>query len=160
MGKRGPQPTPTATLAARKSWRANQEKRKNEVQPVALSIVPDPPAWLTEAGAVEFRRIAPEIHPSGLLTVADIDALGAYAERLSQYVELRAAAELEPMTFENEGMIRAHPVHKMRDEAAADCVRLRRELGMSPSGRVGITTEKPAKHKIGEVIPKSKGFAT
>lgn len=159
MGNRGPQPTPTATLEARNSRRAKEDKRKNEIKLPTLPQPPDAPRWLSKEAKSLFKTTAEELHRAGLLTAVDADALGAYAERLAQYIELRDEASNTSLTFENEGMIRAHPIHKMRDEAHADCLRLRRELGMSPAARVGLTIDKP-KPKVGEIVAIKGGFAT
>ncbi len=170
MGKRGPQPTPTEKLLARNSWRGKEAKRKNEIKVPSIKDVPEPPSWLTIGGKEQFERLAPGIQASGLLSAADIDALAAYAERLSQYIELRDAASkenptllsvvtLDDGTMVADGLQRANPLHKLRDEAARDCDRLRRELGMSPASRVGLVVEKP-KAKIGEIIDRKAGFAT
>lgn len=156
MGKRGPQPTPTNVLAERGSWIAKTDARQNEIKMPAAPAVPEPPAWLTPEGREQYDRVAANIHGYGLLATVDVDILAAYCERLSQYITLRDEAARTEYVMPNG---RANPIHAMTAEAQRDCVRLIRELGLSPAARVGLTIDKP-KAKIGEIVDARGGFAT
>jgi P27 family predicted phage terminase small subunit len=160
MGKRGPQPTPTAELKARKSWRANQEKRKNEIVVPIATVAPVAPSWLSEKGRIQFDLIAQELHSSGLLATVDDHAVGQYCERLSQYIELRDNALSAHPVIVKDGVARKNPVILLRDEALRDCLRLLRELGMSPTARVGLTTEKKAATPATLMMETEGGYAT
>src|SRR3990167_11235512 len=74
VGKRGPAPTPTATLKQRGSWRANE--RKNEPQPERR--IPDCPDWLAPEAAEVWNQMAVLLDAMGVLTVADGNALARY----------------------------------------------------------------------------------
>jgi P27 family predicted phage terminase small subunit len=160
MGKRGPQKTPTKTLKERGSWLAKLPERQNEISIPGLVDPPEPPDWLDSGGRDQFIRLAPVMHALGLLSFADIDAMGLYAERLAQYIELRDSAAKQNSIIINNGRVYKNPTYSLRDEAQRDCIRLLRELGMSPTARVGLTTEKKTATPATLMMETEGGYAT
>ena len=143
MPKKGPRPTPTAELAARGSHRAKEPRRRNEITIPPMVEVPAAPEWLTDAAAAHFERLAPMLHATGLLSLADVDVLSMLAERLAQYAELRdQCADEKPTIYNDQGVGRKNPTYSFRDEAGRDLLKLYQELGMSPTARVGLTSDK------------------
>lgn len=74
-GKHGPLSVPSNVLKNRGSWRA--KARANEGEPQLETCLPRPPAELTAAGRVVWKRVARRVGPDGLqvMTRADVGAL-------------------------------------------------------------------------------------
>jgi P27 family predicted phage terminase small subunit len=161
MAKKGPRPTPTAELAARGSHRAKEPRRRNEITIPPLLDVPVAPEWLTDAAQGHFERLAPMLHATGLLSLADVDVLSMLAERLAQYTDLRdQCAEEKPTIYNEQGVGRKNPTYSLRDEAGRDLLKLYQELGMSPTARVGLTAEKKTATPATLMMETEGGYAT
>src|ERR1700687_2430314 len=79
-----------------KILRGNPGKRAlnaREPMPAVLSEPPEPPEFLNERGAAEWRRAAVVLIPLGLLTNLDLAALGVYCCAYTLHYE--AAEELK-----------------------------------------------------------------
>ena len=61
-----------------------------ELEPLQTAEPPKPPRYLTRLAAAEWRRLAPELHRLGLLTVVDVAPLAAYCQA---YARWRAGEE-------------------------------------------------------------------
>lgn len=161
MPKKGPRPTPTAELARRGSHRAKEPRRRNEVTIPPILDVPTAPEWISDAAAVEFQRLAPMLHATGLLSLADVDVLVMLSEKLVQYTALRDQCRSEPPTIYNDdGVGRKNPTYSFRDEAGRDLLKLYQELGMSPTARVGLTSEKKDATPASLLLETEGDFAT
>lgn len=162
MTKKGPRPTPTAELARRGSHRAKEPRRRNEITIPALLDVPVPPPWLTDAATEQFQRIAPVLHATGLLSLADVDVLSLLVEKLVQYMALRDLCNKEsPTIYNDQGVGRKNPSFSLRDEAGRDLLKLYQELGMSPTARVGLTSDKQKQTTPAALLLETEGdFAT
>jgi hypothetical protein len=69
---RGRKKTPTNLVLLR----GNPGKRAlNKEEPKPRPVLPEPPGHLDTGAKREWRRVAPELHQLGLLTVLDVDAL-------------------------------------------------------------------------------------
>jgi P27 family predicted phage terminase small subunit len=120
----GPPPTP----ARLKLLRGNPGKRpiRPELQPEQPPTPPEPPDFLTGYAVGEWRRIAPELHRLGLLTVLDL-TLAAYCTAYARWrttEELLAGMDPDP---------RPKVLIRIATQAARDMARCGREFGMSPS---------------------------
>ena len=141
MGRRGPQPTPTAVLAARGSWRA--AARKGEPQPKVC--VPKPPTWLSDDGRRFWREIAGMLAELGVMTEADKYPLALLVDALAQYLAARESVttdgKLDPekatWTTDN-GAVCQHPCVGIMNKAWDRVLKLSREFGMTPASRTGI----------------------
>ena len=152
---------PTKVLAAHGSWKAKTERRRNEITIPELMGVPTAPEWLTDAATGHFERLAPMLHATGLLSLADVDVLSMLAERLAQYTDLRdQCAKEQPTIYNDQGVGRKNPTYSFRDEAGRDLLKLYQELGMSPTARVGLTTEKKTATPASLLVEGEGDFAT
>jgi P27 family predicted phage terminase small subunit len=133
-----------------------------EPQPQRLDGVPEPPPHLQGFAAEEWRRLAPEMHFLGLLTVLDLTIFEVYC---MSYGHWRAAEELlatmraeEPETsglvVDGQGGRQVqNPVLAIARQAAADVLQFGREFGMTPSSRSRIhLTEAAAPSKFGGLL--------
>ena len=74
MGKRGPQPTPTAKLANRNSWRAKTRDGEPDVDPGT----PECPQWLTGESREIWDKMTPELVNLGIMSRMDGFAFSRY----------------------------------------------------------------------------------
>jgi len=81
MGKRGPKPTPTATLKLRGSWRG--DINKNEPSPD--KGMPDCPPEVQGVAKECWEQIAPMLNDMGVLTKADGMALSLLCETFAHW---------------------------------------------------------------------------
>jgi P27 family predicted phage terminase small subunit len=139
--------------------RGNPGKRpigKGELRPTSAPECPEPPAFLDEYSAAEWRRVAPELWRLGLLTVLDHMTLAVYAVtygRWRQCEELLAGADLV-VEGSAENMV-VNPILKVAVQAARDVIRFGSEFGLTPAARVrvraGIDPPRPPS-KFGDLI--------
>ena len=142
MGKRGPKPIPSATAKRRGTLRA--DRRANE--PAPPNEAPTKPTWVQGLAAKHWRKIAPWLKESGLLTVLDTIALGLMCNALADYFE--AGEVVESAAKENDGVkfvsitdkgnVIQHPAVGVQNKAWERVVKLLREFGMTPSSRAGM----------------------
>jgi len=155
----GPRKTPTAELEKRGSWRAKEPSRQNEISVPLVLDIPAPPDWLESAAADIWQIVAGEIHAAGLLTNADMTICGFLCERIAQYIKLRDHKSCKQPTIVVGNKIHQNPTIKLRDEAQRDCIRIIKDLGMSPTARIGLVLSgTPKKGKpAGEISLFAKG---
>ena len=153
MGRRGPQPTPTAVLEARGSWRA--AARKGEPQPKVM--VPDCPAWVSDLGREYWDEVAGMLAELGVMTEADRHPLALMVDALARYVAARAMVTTDGVldeakaTYTTEGgAVCQHPAVNQMNKAMDQTMRLAREFGLTPSSRSGIIVGATSGAKEGE----------
>jgi P27 family predicted phage terminase small subunit len=124
----GPPPTPLPL----RLLRGNPGKRplRAEPQPTLSERVPEPPDFLSGYAADEWRRMAPELHRLGPLTVLDTAALAAYC---MAYQHWRVAGEM--LCDSAEGDQHQRPLLRIAANAARDMVKFASEFGMTPAAR-------------------------
>ena len=77
MGKRGKQPTPTATLEKRGSWRA--KTRPDYGQSCTGSFTLEKPEWMTDRRAIDkWDMLVPSLNNLGVITNNDFDVVARY----------------------------------------------------------------------------------
>jgi len=81
MGRRGPPPTPTATLAKRGSWRA----KRRTAEPPAPREAPEPPAWLTKPELPIWRDVLAKLSEIGTLSRVDAATIARYVRALLRW---------------------------------------------------------------------------
>jgi P27 family predicted phage terminase small subunit len=112
---------------------------KPEPQPASAPKCPEPPAHLSEYAVHEWRRIGPELHRLGLLSILDESAFAAYCQ---SYGLWRAAEErlskkdlLAPGSERNKV---PNPLLKIACQAARDLIRFGSEFGLTLSARARV----------------------
>lgn len=145
MGKRGPKPTPTATLHQRGTYRPDRRANEPEVPDTEVRK----PQWVKGLAAKHWQTIAPWLKQSGLLTVLDVVALGLLCDALAEYFEagevVEAAVATDGVKFistTDKGNIIQHPAVGVRNKAWERTVKLLREFGMTPSARANINIQR------------------
>ena len=138
MGRRGPAPTPTKVKILRGETRPS---RVNYREPIPSSDVPKMPADMDAEAKVVWRRVISSMGHLGVIRVPDSDILRCYCEAVSRYAQAaRLYAGSGPLVRRDGGLVK-NPLHQViRDDS--DQIRLfARELGLSPSARVGLHAE-------------------
>lgn len=141
MGARGPAAKPTRI----RELQGNPGKRKlpkGEPRPSVKDRVPSAPRWLSKEAKGEWRRIAPLLHRTGLLTEVDGVALGMMCEALAVYHQAKEAMGGEGLiVVSDKGNSYQHPALGIMNSARADVLRWAREFGMTPAARSRISLE-------------------
>ena len=125
-----PQPTPTAILAARGSWRA--QTRANEPTPDVVTDY-DAPDDLTGKARDVWDAMVPQLVASRILTVADRPAFSRYCRLFAAWDDAMTAVE------GNATRARVLTLAKL-DEMLR---KLEAKLGLTPADRVGLAAEPP-----------------
>jgi P27 family predicted phage terminase small subunit len=125
--------------------------RPDEPQPTTLRELPPCPAYLTGAAAEEWARASDELISVGILTDLDLPLLGTWCQQFKIWrscVEtLNEAEAADPVSRgvvvrSPSGAAYQNPVVGALNAAAREMRRLGQELGLSPSGRAGMTVPK------------------
>ncbi len=70
MGKRGPQPKPTALRVLQGN--PSHKKKTTAEEPKPRPLAPEPPVWLNKEAIAVWNDLAPKLEPLGLLTEVDL----------------------------------------------------------------------------------------
>lgn len=152
MGKRGPQPLPTAIKRLHGETRSS---RLNDREPRPRPNRPRMPATMGDTAKMVWRRVMRDFGDTGVITALDGDALRVYCEAAARYVY--AAEMLEKagplIRGARQGELVKNPLNQVvRDNA--DLMRAyARELGLTPGSRAGLTGKSP-----GDEDPMEKEF--
>ncbi|HSW42473.1 MAG TPA: phage terminase small subunit P27 family [Patescibacteria group bacterium] len=135
MGRRGPAPTPTRVKRLRGETRPS---RLNLREPMPAPDVPRmPPDMDADAKAV-WRRVLRHMRQTGVIRAADADVLRCYCEAVSRYAAAaRLYAQTGPLTRRDGNLVK-NPLHQVARDNADEVRQFARELGLSPSARVGL----------------------
>jgi P27 family predicted phage terminase small subunit len=139
--------------------RGNPSRRplRSGPQPARTEEQPEPLSFLSEDAKGEWRRLAPELHRLGLLTVLDHTAFGAYCMSFARWVAADRQLESEGLLATGSmGNVVAHPLFKIAVQSARDMIRIGSEFGLTPCGRTrlaagGYTSPDPPS-KFGDLL--------
>lgn len=136
MGARGPHPK-LKVIAGTVKPRA-----RGAVFPAGT---PEAPEWLSASGAVEWKRIVPELEAAGLLSLVDRAALAAYCqawaelEETTKIIETEGRIHKEPMQSAKGKIVghklKAHPAVRLQRDAFNRVRQFLSEFGLSPGSR-------------------------
>ncbi len=129
IGKRGPQPTPTAILEKRGSWRA---KTRNS-EPVGVSFNCGCPEWIDDENAInKWKELSTLLTNLGVLQSTDNDTLARYCFWWGKFVaQTKTCHDLSDL-----------------NKIESNLKDLGARLGLSPTDRTKISIpEKPTDKK-------------
>ena len=139
MGRRGPTPTPTKVKMLRGETRPS---RLNRHEPMPSPDVPKMPADMDPEAKVVWRRVLRDMRHTGVIRAADADVLRCYCEAVSRYAQAaRLYAQSGPIV-KRDGNLVKNPLHQVARDNADEIRQFARELGLSPSARVGLRIER------------------
>lgn len=135
MGRiHGPPPKPTAI----KILEGNPGKHPlNENEPKCREQAPaEPPEWLEDVAAAEYRRVHPLLQAMGVLTKVDTAALEAYCDAYSMMVRAAEIIKIEGFTYMSDsGQIKPRPEVGIKAQASQIVRQFCIEFGLTPSAR-------------------------
>ena len=141
---RPPKPTHLKVIEGNRGKRALNHA---EPHPAAPAAIPEPPDYLDAAGKTEWRRVAPELWRVGLLTIVDLNILGAYCTAFSRWFaaeqSLAVMAMGDPSTHGllirgSKGTIIQNPLVSTALKSKLAMLRIAAEFGMTPAARSRI----------------------
>lgn len=159
MGRRGPKPTPTATLKRRGSWRA---KAREAVKSYANPSRPKKPVWVKGKAKTKWYELIGELEAAGTLATTDREALARYCDTWAWWRDCRefiekhgdmyavtilgnVAASGETTPLAN---FKHYPKAMLATKLATQLARLEQSFGLTPAARADVTpAEKPKDHE-------------
>jgi P27 family predicted phage terminase small subunit len=136
MGRRGPQPQPTALKLERGNpgqRRLNEDEPELEAPPLA-----DAPARLKGRALVEWDRLVKELITKGVLTVGDMHAFEQYCVLVG---EVEDYEKLIKRVGREEAHAKGYANYILR--LRAQVLQQASHLGLTPSSRSGVKVVKP-----------------
>lgn len=138
---RGRKPKPTAF----KLLTGNPGKRRiNGAEPDLPSVDPFtsvPSVLKDDRASAEWRRLAPMLSASKVLTEGDRASLIALCQQWSRYLDATEKAEAAGLIVKApSGYPMPNPYLGVANKALAHCTKLWAELGLTPSSRARVTT--------------------
>lgn len=135
----GPPPLPTSIRRLRGNpGKQPLPKPGEEPEPAALVALGDPPEFIGEHGAREWRRVGPVLIELGLLTEADLAAFTTYCAQLQILVTSMLDIQARGMTIQGaRGEVRNPSLASMA-AASTTMLAICKEFGMTPSSRSRI----------------------
>lgn len=100
-----------------------------------MQTVPNPPAWLSRLGKLEWRKVAPILVERKHLTEADLGTLAAYADAAGQLAEATRLVNRDGMVIMTDKGPRKHPAISIQQNARNQVRQLAAELGLTPVSR-------------------------
>ena len=148
-------PNPRTPLA-RKRLAGTDRADRNRPRTVSerLARCPVPPATLSEAGAAEWKRLAPTAHKLGTLAAADLRSFELLCEVLATERQAREVVGREGMTIAtSDGGSKAHPGIKAMEVARNQAARLLESFGLTPKGRNHVDpAPEPRENKLAQFL--------
>ncbi len=141
MGRRGPAPTPTKVKRLRGETRPS---RLNLREPMPSADIPKMPGDMDADAKVVWRRVIRDMRHTGVIRAADADVLRCYCEAVSRYAAAaRVCGQTGPLVRGRHGAeLVKNPLHQVTRDNADEVRQFARELGLSPSARVGLRIER------------------
>lgn len=141
MGRRGPAPVPTKVKRLRGETRPS---RLNVHEPIPSADLPKMPADMDPDAKAVWRRVLRDMRHTGVIRAADADVLRCYCEAVSRYAAAaRVYAQSGPLVRGRHGNeLVKNPLHQVARDNADEVRQFARELGLSPSARVGLRIER------------------
>ena len=138
---RKPQPTKLRIL------RGNPGRRTiNRDEPTPGALEPTAPAELRDRAArAEWTRLAPELFPSGHVTIVDRGALIGYCLKYAQWLKAERAAARKPLILTTaKGYPIPNPALGLANKLFALVLKASAELGITPSSRSRVAANSVA----------------
>lgn len=133
----GRKPKPTSAKVLHGTFRPDRASG-SEPQPGGR---PTRPRWLHGTGRRVWNRLEPELVRLGIATKVDGEALGTFCQAVADFGWCVRKLQREGRVVEDHhGTLRAHPAVGIQAKAAQLLRLLAAEFGLTPSGRVRLST--------------------
>ena len=140
MGLRGPKNTPTNL----RLLRGNPSKQPitPEPRPLVSTNVPKYPSYLDRYARRVWRKLAPELHRLGLLTLVDCDNLALYCQAISDYRwSIHEQRTNGRMVTASTGTKQINPAVTVMKNSIVTIKLVSAMFGLSPSTRAGLSSQ-------------------
>lgn len=138
MGKRGPQPKPTALRVFEGQRLERPAGRQDEPCP-DVSTLPIAPDWLGEWGRAAWDRMAPVLHATKLLTDADVNLFEQWCYAHDVFHQARLELAAGGICIDTQKGRQANPAAKVMSVQTGIIIKIGQLFGMGPSSRVGLS---------------------
>jgi P27 family predicted phage terminase small subunit len=111
-----------------------------EPEPQTFNGIPEPPEYLDDDAAAEWRKLAPELVRIGLLTLADVTAFGSYCQVVGRWIKAERALKGQDLVIEaGDGTsTKVNPLVHVASAAQRDLLSAAAQFGMTPAGRARL----------------------
>lgn len=134
-----------------KMLEGNRSKRPlNRFEPQPAGTMPKCPDWLDREAKAAWRRTAKVLHPIGLLTEADADALAMYCQCYSRWKAAETVVAQKGTTYDlldkhgNVRCVQQRPEVSISRAMLDVMTKLAREFGCTPAARSRMMLLPPA----------------
>lgn len=133
----------TAQPAALKLLKGQGSGKDSGGRPVAQGpafrrIAPEPPDWLSEEAAAEWRRVVPGLTRLDILKEEDRAVLAAYCETWATFVDAIRQQHREGLTIEAKQGTLAHPAVGIARNAGRELRSFAAHFGLTPSSEQAL----------------------
>lgn len=101
----------------------------------AIIVGLEPPKWLSNDAAAEWRRVMPILNERKILTDADIGGLENYCVAIGMVREMERTIQAHGAIIEIEGVPKRNPAVGIQADAMTRSRLLAAELGLTPVSR-------------------------
>lgn len=137
MQGRKPKPTALKMLAGNPGKRAI-----NRSEPKPRVVMPKPPEHLSDAEKEKWKSVVRELHPLGLVTTIDKDALAMYCTIYVRWVKAEKMVRDKGEIIKTAaGNIIQNPYLSIANRALDQLNKLGAEFGMTPSSRSRVKAD-------------------
>ena len=134
MGKRGPQPVPSALKVL--AGNPGGKRLPVSVEASPLRAVPEPPSFLSADAKLEWKRLGQELLDMGLLTNLDMAAFSGYCQAFGTWVRAQRMIRSKGMLVKENGVTMRNPWCKVSAEAFEQVQKGLAQFGLTPATRV------------------------
>lgn len=143
-GRSGRPRLPSAVKKMRGTY-AKSRAAPNELQFKVSAL--EPPDYLDDVAAQEWRRLYPLLEEVKILTEPDLHQLGQYCEAFSLCLSARAEYRADGLTVVSEltGTMKPHPMIAVAEKASRTMLAFAVEFGLTPASRSRVQGQPPKK---------------
>lgn len=144
---RGRKPTPSKIIDIRGGTKhTHRAKSYHAGVPDPPAAIPKPPKHLDKEAKAEWRRMAKDLEPLGLLTNLDKAVFASYCQAFSTWSQATKKVQEGGFVFKApNGMPMMNPYLPIVNKANEQMMKALIELGMTPSSRSRIKVDAPKK---------------
>lgn len=110
--------------------------------PAFRRIAPEPPDWLSEEAAAEWRRVVPGLTRLDILKEEDRAVLAAYCETWATFVDAIRQQHRDGLTIEAKQGMLPHPAVGIARNAGRELRSFAAHFGLTPSSEAAIQSKR------------------
>ena len=144
---RGRKPLPSKIILLKGGTKhTHRPLRKNEPKPPAT--IPKCPEHLDKEAQAEWKRMAKELKPLGILTQLDKAIFAVYCQAFSTWAQAtRKITEMGMVRVTKNGFTEQNPFLPIANKAKEQMMKALIEMGMTPSSRARVKVTSPPKEE-------------